>query len=136
MPGHVTIRWSYFVEFALAAATAAAFYISREGNITNTAVIGWLILIPSIMWGLSVRLVDSASSNSATLYRMANTLALVSLGVPVVAGEVHWGIVVLPFALFRIAMNAASKIDEARAVTQRIQWFGGAWVAGWAGVLP
>jgi hypothetical protein len=136
MPGRVTFRWSHFVEIALAAVTAAAFYISRGGDIADTPAIGFLILIPSIMWGFSVRLVDSPSSNSATLYRVANTLALVSLGVPVVAGEVHWGIVVLPFALFRIAMNAASKIDEARAVTQRIQWFGGAWVAGWAGVLP
>lgn len=131
-----SIRWTHFVEIGLAVVTASAFYISRGGDIANTSTIGFLILVPSIMWGLSVRLVDEPSSSSATLYRAANTLALVSLGVPVVAGEVHWGIVVLPFALFRIAMNALSKIDGARAVTQRIQWFGGAWVAGWAGVLP
>ncbi|MGA1376351.1 MAG: hypothetical protein ACO32H_07220 [Steroidobacteraceae bacterium] len=94
------------------------------------------VAVPSAMWAMSVRLAESPTSQSATLFRIANTLVLLALGVPVVTGELHWGIVILPFALFRIAVNAASKISEARAVIQRIQWFGGAWVAGWAGVLP
>ncbi|MBM4216224.1 MAG: hypothetical protein FJ173_08655 [Gammaproteobacteria bacterium] len=63
---------------------------------------------------MSVRIVEASSSNVVTIYRAANTLALVALAVPVVAGEVHWGIVVLPFALFRIAMNAASHLAGAR----------------------
>ncbi|MEY2624327.1 MAG: hypothetical protein RL412_102 [Pseudomonadota bacterium] len=136
MSTRFVIRWTPLVELGLSALTALSLIAARGGDFHAVPAITLLILVPSIMWGLSVRLVDSSSSSSATLYRVANTLALVALGVPVVAGEVHWGIVVLPFALFRIAMNAASKSHGARAVTQRIQWIGGVWVAGWASVLP
>lgn len=136
MSTRFVIRWTLALELGLAAVTAVAFVAARGGEINAVPPLGFLILVPSIMWAVSVRLVALPSSSSAALYRAANTLALVALGVPVVAGEVHWGVVVLPFALFRIAIDAASKIEGARAVTQRIQWFGGAWVAGWAGVLP
>ena len=136
MSTRFVIRWTPLVELGLSALTALSLIAARGGDFHAVPAITLLILVPSIMWGLSVRLVDSSSSSSATLYRVSNTLALVALGVPVVAGEVHWGIVVLPFALFRIAMNAASKIHGARAVTQRIQWIGGVWVGGWASVLP
>jgi hypothetical protein len=136
MSTRFVIRWTLAFELSLAAVTAVAFVAARGGEINAVPPLGFLILVPSIMWAVSVRLVALPSSSAAALYRAANTLALVALGVPVVAGEVHWGVVVLPFALFRIAMDAASKIEGARAVTQRIQWFGGAWVAGWAGVLP
>ena len=136
MSTRFVIRWTPLVELGLSALTALSLIAARGGDFHAVPAITLLILVPSIMWGLSVRLVDSSSSSSATLYRVSNTLALVALGVPVVAGEVHWGIVVLPFALFRIAMNAASKIHGARAVTRRIQWIGGVWVAGWASVLP
>ena len=94
------------------------------------------VAVPSAMWAMSVRLAESPTAQSPTVFRIANTLVLLALGVPVVTGVLHWGIVILPFALFRIAVNAAPKISEARAVIQRTQWFGGAWVAGWAGVLP
>jgi hypothetical protein len=71
---------------------------------------------------------------------------MIALAVPVIQGQVHWGIVVLPFAVFRIGASTADKIRlgkeyatslaEAREVTRRVQWVGGAWVAGWAGVTP
>jgi len=117
---------------AVAAGLAAAtdpVAVFREGVLPCVAV-------PSTMWAMSVRLAESPSARSAVWFRIANTLVLLALGIPVVTGELHWGIVILPFALFRLAMNAAPKMSEARAVIQRTQWFGGAWVAGWAGVLP
>lgn len=117
---------------AIAAGLVAAtdpLTVFREGILLSVAV-------PSAMWAMSVRLAESPTSQAATLFRIANTLVLLALGVPVVTGELHCGIVILPFALFRIAVNAAPKLSEARAVAQRIQWFGGAWVAGWSGVMP
>ena len=111
------------------AATTDPVAVFREGALLSVAV-------PSAMWAMSVRLAESPTAQSPTVFRIANTLVLLALGVPVVTGVLHWGIVILPFALFRIAVNAAPKISEARAVIQRTQWFGGAWVAGWAGVLP
>ena len=116
------------VSAGLAAATDPV-AVFREGALLSVAV-------PSAMWAMSVRLAESPTAQSPTVFRIANTLVLLALGVPVVTGVLHWGIVILPFALFRIAVNAAPKISEARAVIQRTQWFGGAWVAGWAGVLP
>lgn len=116
------------VSAGLAAATDPV-AVFREGALLSVAV-------PSAMWAMSVRLAESPSARSAVWFRIANTLVLLALGIPVVTGELHWGIVILPFALFRLAMNAAPKMSEARAVIQRTQWFGGAWVAGWAGVLP
>ncbi len=136
MSSHPAGRWTPLLEIGLAVITVGAFVAARGGNLDQDSAVGALVLVPSIMWAMSVRLVEAPSSNVVTIYRAANTLALVALAVPVVAGEVHWGIVVLPFALFRIAMNAASHLAGARAVTRRIQWFGGAWVAGWAGMLP
>jgi hypothetical protein len=116
------------VSAGLAAATDPV-AVFREGVLLSVAV-------PSAMWAMSVRLAESPTAQSPTVFRIANTLVLLALGVPVVTGVLHWGIVILPFALFRIAVNTAPKISEARAVIQRTQWFGGAWVAGWAGVLP
>lgn len=125
------------IEVAPPIIACATFVMARGGSLTPTSAPMLIaIALPFALWAICLRLVESPTARSATIYRLANTLVLLSLGVPVVAGAVHWGIVVLPFALFRIAMNAASKIDEARAITQRIQWIGGAWVAGWAGVIP
>jgi hypothetical protein len=106
----------------------------------------WCLAIPFAMWCGSVRLVASPRADSRNLYRIAGTLPMIALAVPVIQGQVHWGIVVLPFAVFRIGASTADKIRlgkeyatslaEAREVTRRVQWVGGAWVAGWAGVTP
>lgn len=111
----------------------------------------WCIATPFAMWCLCHRLLERPSAQARMVFLLANTAAVAVLVIPVIGGRIHWGIVVLPFAVFRVATNAADKIrvdeellsdrfasdmKEAREIATRIQWIGGAWVAGWAGVMP
>lgn len=110
----------------------------------------WCLATPFAMWCCAVRLLDRPGAQTRTAFLLTNTLATAALLVPIVGGRIHWGIIILPFAVFRIASSTADKIRlsvfgtveaaaalaEARATAGRIQWIGGAWVAGWAGVLP
>ncbi|MBM4233105.1 MAG: hypothetical protein FJ160_02850 [Gammaproteobacteria bacterium] len=84
------------------------------------------------------------------LFSLTNAVAAAVQLVPIVSGRICWGVIILPFAVFRLAESTADKIRvklagqsedpaalaEARAIAGRIQWIGGAWIAGWAGVLP
>jgi hypothetical protein len=106
----------------------------------------WCLAVPFAMWCGAVRLLNAPGSQTRTLYRLINTLPLLTLAVPVIVGELHWGIVILPFAVFRIAAKAADQLlpvdiepavlSDLCAMSRRTQWIGGAWVAAWAGVLP
>ncbi len=110
----------------------------------------WCLATPFAMWCASVRLLGRPGPQTRPAFLLTNTVAAAALLVPIVGGQIHWGIVILPFAVFRIASSTADKLRvnfsgaakdattlaEARAIAGRIQWIGGAWVAGWAGVLP
>lgn len=90
------------------------------------------------MFALGVRATRQPEKSGATAYRVSGIIAVLALVLPVATGQAHWGIIILPFALMRIALTSADKLgtDEARAIARRIQTFGGLWIAGWAGVLP
>ena len=116
----------------------------RAGTLQDPVL--WCLAIPFAMWCGSVRIVALPRADSSNLYRVASTLPMIALAVPVIQGQLHWGIVVLPFAIFRIGASTADKVRpgkeyaaslaEARELTRRAQWVGGAWVAGWAGIAP
>jgi hypothetical protein len=129
-----------------AAPVVAGSLALQPGAATLSDPVLWCLAIPFAMWCGSVRVVASPRPDSRNVYRIANTLPMVALAIPVIQGEVHWGIVVLPFAVFRIASSTADKVRpgkahavglaEAHEITRRTQWIGGAWVAAWAGVGP
>lgn len=106
----------------------------------------WSIAVPFAVYASNVALVRNANSSSPMIFALLNTLALVALVFPVIAGRIHWAIAILPFAAFRVAATAADKIRageefdlsrrEAEEVAQKILWVSGAWIAGWAGVTP
>jgi len=124
----------------------AAMMVFQPVEATLRDPLVWCLAIPFAMWSGAVRLVEAPRAESRTLFRVANTLPLIALAAPVISGEIHWGIVILPFAVFRVAASTADMIRpgkayadslaEARDVARRIQWVGSAWVAAWAGVSP
>ncbi|MBU6378451.1 MAG: hypothetical protein KJS95_07940 [Gammaproteobacteria bacterium] len=129
-----------------AAPMFAAAFVMQPGVSTLRDPMLWCLAVPFAMWCGALRLVEAPGAEARSMFRLANTLPLIALAVPAVGGEVHWGIVILPFAVFRVASSTADMIRpgkeyavslaEAQDVARRIQWVGGAWVAGWAGVTP
>lgn len=124
---------------ALPVITVIAFAVGREASwsVLQDPSLGCL-LVPFAMYALGVRAAHRPVGAGATIYRMSGGVAVLALVLPVVTGQVHWGIVILPFALMRIVFMSADRLgtDEARAIARRTQLFGGLWIAGWAGVLP
>lgn len=69
-----------------------------------------------------------------------HTSALIILGFAIVADQVHWGMIVLPFAVFRVAASAADAIlsgiefersvEEAWEISFKAYVVGTIWVAG------
>lgn len=106
----------------------------------------WSIGVPFAIYATNFALVKTARAGAASLFAILNALALAALAIPVVAGQIHWAIAILPFAAFRVASSAAEKLradaecaerrQEAGEVARKILWVSGAWIAGWAGVTP
>lgn len=129
-----------------AAPMLLAAWVVAPGETTLHDPVLWCIAIPFAMWCAAARLLEAPGSQTRSLYLLANTAAVAALLVPVIGGRIHWGIVILPFAVFRIAAGAGEKIrrgaadaaelGEARAIAVRARWIGGVWIAGWAGVMP
>lgn len=127
-----------------------AAYVLQPSPLTLQDPVLWCVATPFAMWCAAVRLLERPGTQTRSLFLLINTVAAAVLLVPVIGGRIHWGMIILPFAVFRIASNNADKIRvnfagqpedlaglaEARAIAGRIQWIGGAWVAAWAGVLP
>ena len=92
---------------------------------------------------LAARLGDGAARS---LYLGLHTSALIILGFAVVADEVHWGMIVLPFAVFRIAASAADAIlsgiefersvEETWEISLKAYLVGAVWVVGWSVAGP
>ncbi|MBU3671574.1 MAG: hypothetical protein FGM43_03415 [Sinobacteraceae bacterium] len=82
---------------------------------------------------------DSAARSA---YLGLHTSALIILGFAIVADQVHWGMIVLPFAVFRIAASAADAIlsgiefersvEEAWEISLKAYLVGAVWVTGWS----
>ena len=89
MSSHPAVRWTPPFEIGLAVITVGALVAARGGDLNQDSAVGVLVLVPSIMWAMSVPIVEASSSNAVTIYRAANLLALVALAVPVVVGEVR-----------------------------------------------
>jgi len=129
-----------------AAPVLLAALVVTPGEATLRDPVLWCIAIPFAMWCAAARMLETPGLQTRSLFLLANTAAVAALLVPVIGGRIHWGIVILPFAVFRIAAGAGEKIrrgaddaaglEEARAIAVRARWIGGAWIAGWAGVLP
>ena len=127
-----------------------AAYALQSTAMTLQDPVLWSVATPFAMWCAAVRFLERPGAQTRSALLLTNTVAAAALLVPIVGGRIHWGIIILPFAVFRIAASTADKIRvnfagqsedpaalaEARAIAGRIQWIGGAWVAGWAGVLP
>jgi hypothetical protein len=88
---------------------------------------------------LALRLGDAAARS---LFLGLHTSALIIIGFAIVANEVHWGMIVLPFAVFRIAAGAADAIlsgvefersvEESWEIALKAYVVGAVWVVGWS----
>ncbi len=88
---------------------------------------------------LPSRLGDAAARS---LFLGLHTSALIIIGFAIVANEVHWGMIVLPFAVFRIAAGAADAIlsgiefersvEETWEIALKAYVVGAVWVVGWS----
>ncbi len=88
---------------------------------------------------LALRLGDAAARS---LFLGLHTSALIIIGFAIVANEVHWGMIVLPFAAFRIAAGAADAIlsgvefersvEETWEIALKAYVVGAVWVVGWS----
>ena len=88
---------------------------------------------------LALRLGDAAARS---LFLGLHTSALIIIGFAIVADEVHWGMIVLPLAAFRIAAGAADAIlsgvefersvEETWEIALKAYLVGAVWVVGWS----
>lgn len=88
---------------------------------------------------LASRIGDAAARS---VFLGLHTSALIIIGFAIVADEVHWGMIVLPFAVFRIAAGAADAIlsgvefersvEETWEIALKAYVVGAAWVVGWS----
>ena len=102
------------------------------------------LVIAFVAYGVTRSIVAAPSAQSTTALRLLHTAAIVALAIPVVIGELHWAIAILPFAVFRIALGMAERVRpgedyvdaraEAADVATRMLWMAGVWIAGWTGV--
>ena len=92
---------------------------------------------------LALTLGDAASRS---LFLGLHTSAIIILGFATVADEIHWGMIVLPFAVFRIAAGAADAIlsgvefersvQETWDIAVKAYLVGSLWVVGWTLAPP
>lgn len=104
----------------------------------------WSVAFAYGAYAANVALAIRPPVHAPMVFRVLNTMVLVVLVVPVVAGQVHWAIVILPFAVFRIAMTRADELARSDVIdrepvldlSRKIYWISGGWIAAWISVLP
>jgi 1,4-dihydroxy-2-naphthoate octaprenyltransferase len=145
-----------YVPALLACGLESGVWIDRRTLIVTTPIAMWLaaaILVDGVRGArevtasggrnLASRLGDGAARS---LYLGLHTSALIIIGFAIVANEVHWGMVVLPFAVFRIAAGAADavlsgveferSVEETWEISLKAYLVGAVWVVGWSVAGP
>ena len=145
-----------FVPALLACGLQSGVWADRRALILATPIAMWLtaaVLVDGVRRAravsatggrnLATRLGDGPARS---LYLGLHTSALIILGFAVVADEVHWGMIVLPFAVFRIAAGAADAIlsgiefersvEETWEISLKAYLVGAVWVVGWSVAGP
>lgn len=127
-------------------------WLDRRTLILATPIAMWLTAAVLVDGVRRARTINTAGhSNLAShmgdtaarsTYLGLHTSALIILGFAIVADQVHWGMIVLPFAVFRIAASAADAIlsgiefersvEEAWEISFKAYVVGAVWVAGWS----
>jgi len=136
----------------LACGLQSGVWLDRRTLILATPIAMWLaaaVLVDGVRHAralsasgarnLALRLGDAAARS---LFLGLHTSALIIIGFAIVANEVHWGMIVLPFAVFRIAAGAADAIlsgvefersvEESWEIALKAYVVGAVWVVGWS----
>jgi 1,4-dihydroxy-2-naphthoate octaprenyltransferase len=145
-----------YVPALLACGLQCGVWTDRRALILATPIAMWLsaaVLVDGVRRARAVtasggrnlasRLGDSAARS---LYLGLHTSALIIIGFAIVANEVHWGMIVLPFAVFRIAASAADavlsgveferSVEETWEISLKAYLVGAVWVVGWSVASP